>query len=186
MLRESRVLSRVLRPALILTLGSLVASSVDGQRRPPNPRRSQPAVVSQTLGETRLTITYNRPVARGRTLFGGIVRWGEVWCPGADEATTLETTGDVTIATKRLPAGKYTVWAIPGEQEWTMIFSDAVGVWHVPYPGPDRDRLRVNVSPQRGSPVESLAFYFPMSDLRAATLRLHWGETFVDLPIEVP
>jgi hypothetical protein len=138
------------------------------------------------LGDTRLTITYNRPVARGRTLFGGIVRWGETWCPGADEASSLEVNKDIQFAGQILPAGKYTIWAAPGEQEWELILSNAVGVWHVPYPGESQDRLRVKVAAQTGMHMESLAYYFPMSDLRGATLRLHWGETFVEVPIAVP
>lgn len=170
-----------------LLLGMLMVLAVPvGCQRAPRPRRSQPATVSQTLGETRLTIAYNRPVARGRTLFGGIVPWDEVWCPCADEATSLETTADIVIGGQPLPAGKYTIWAIPGETEWTLIFSNAVDVWHIPYPGPAKDRVRLTLQPQTGPHMESLAFYFPMSDLRAATLRLHWGTTYIELPIALP
>jgi len=185
MIRETSRRRHAVRAVLIGATLVLAAEPMACQRAP-RPRRSQPATVSQTVGDARLTITYNRPVARGRTLFGGIVRWGDTWCPGADEATALETTADLMFGGQRLPQGKYTIWAVPGESEWQLIFSNAVNVWHVPYPGADQDRMRVKLTPQKGPHMESLAFYFPMSDLRAATLRLHWGETFVEVPIEVP
>ena len=171
----------------LLLLGTLMLVAAPlGCQPAPNPRRSQPATVSQTLGDVRLTLAYNRPVARGRTLFGGIVPWGQVWCPCADEATSLETSADIMLGGQRLPEGKYTIWAIPGETEWTLIFSNAVNVWHIPYPGAAKDRLRLTLAPQTGPNMESLAFYFPMSDLRAATLRLHWGTTYIEIPIELP
>ena len=81
---------------------------------------SQSGSVSQTIANTELTITYDRPVARGRALFGGIVPYGEIWNPGANDATAITLSRAVTINGHRLDAGKYSIWAIPGEREWTV------------------------------------------------------------------
>ncbi|HLB82754.1 MAG TPA: DUF2911 domain-containing protein [Gemmatimonadales bacterium] len=153
---------------------------------PAQARKSQHATVTQAIGATQVTIAYNRPVARGRKLFGELVPWGKVWCPGADEATTIALGKDVVVAGQPLAAGKYSIWAIPGPDEWTLIFSRAADVFHVPYPGPAQDALRVKVKPQAGPFMEALAFYFPAADADRALLNLHWGETVVQVPLAVP
>ncbi len=148
-------------------------------------RPSQHASVTQQIGSTQVTIVYNRPSARGRTLFGkdGVVAWGRVWCPGADAAGTIAVSTDVTIGGQPLAAGKYSIWAIPGPDEWTLIFSRAADVFHVPYPGESKDALRLKVKPQAGPFMESLAYYFPAVDGDRALLNLHWGETVVQVPL---
>ena len=153
---------------------------------PAQARKSQHATVMQAFGATEVTIVYNRPGARGRKLFGDLVPWGKVWCPGADEATTISITKDVLVAGQRLAAGTYSIWAIPGPDEWTLIFSKAADVFHIPYPGPTRDALRVTVKPQAGPFMEALAFYFPAADADRALLNLHWGETVVQVPLAAP
>ena len=160
--------------------------AVPGAALPAQARKSQHATVMQAMGATEVTIVYNRPAARGRKLFGELVPWGKVWCPGADQATTLAVTRDVLVAGQRLPAGKYSIWAIPGPAEWTVIFSKAADVFHIPYPGPDQDALRVTVKPQAGQFMEALAFYFPAADADRAVLNLHWGETVVPVPLAAP
>ena len=149
-------------------------------------RWSQPASVMQAIGATQVTIAYNRPRARGRKLFGELVPWGKVWCPGADEATTIAITKDVLVAGQRLAAGKYSIWAIPGPAEWTLIFSKAADVFHIPYPGPAQDALRITVKPQAGPFMDALAFYFPAVDAERALLNLHWGETVVQVSLAAP
>ena len=146
---------------------------------------SQSGSVSQTIANTELTITYDRPVARGRELFGGIIPYGEIWNPGANDATAITLSRAVTINGNRLDAGKYSIWAIPGEPEWTVIFSRAADVFHQPYPGEEHDALRLTIAPTTGDYVETLAFYFPVVEKKDAELRLHWGETIVPFAITV-
>src|SRR5215510_3032311 len=119
---------------------------------------SQHGTIAQRVGFTDITISYNRPVARGRTLFGGLVKWGRVWHPGADSATTIRFSKDVTVEGQSLAAGQYTLWAIPDTASWTVIFSRALHVFHIPYPGESHDALRVTVSPEQGSYMEVLAY----------------------------
>jgi len=160
---------------LVLGCGALAAQE----------RQSPPASLTQTIGATQVTVVYNRPSARGRKLFGGVVAWGKVWCPGADEATTLAVSKDVLVAGQPLAAGKYSVWAIPTPEAWTLIFSKAASVFHVPYPGAAQDALRITLKPVAGPFFETLAFYFPTVGADRALLDLHWGETIVEIPISV-
>jgi hypothetical protein len=149
-------------------------------------RKSQAAAVSQRIANTEITITYSRPVARGRDLFGGIVPFEQVWNPGADQATAIALNGDVHVNDQALAAGKYSVWAVPRSESWTMILNKAGDVYHDKYPGEAQDALRFDVRPERGPHMEALMFYFPVVEGKDAVLRLHWGEVMVPLSIRVP
>ncbi len=147
---------------------------------------SQSGSVWQQIANTEVTITYDRPVARGRELFGGIVSFGEIWNPGANDATAIAFSRDVTINGNALPAGKYSLWAIPDPNRWTIIFSRAADVFHEPYPGEEHDALRFMATPGFGTHMETLAFYFAEVERKDAELRLHWGETYIPFNITVP
>ena len=147
--------------------------------------RSQRGTVSQKIANTELTIEYGRPVARGRALFGALVPYGRVWHPGADQGTTLQTTRAIELNGKPLPAGRYSLWTVPGEKGWTFIFSKNADAFHTSYPGEALDALRVDITPETGAHMESMAFYFPAVDGKDATLRLHWGTVVVPMSIKV-
>ena len=148
--------------------------------------KSQSGSVFQRVANTDIEVVYDRPVARGRELFGGIVAYDEVWNPGANDATAVSFSRDVTVNGEALAAGKYSIWAIPRAGDWTVIFSRAADVYHTPYPGENQDALRLTITPQRGDHMETLAFYFPMVEGKETELRLHWGETVVLMLIKVP
>ena len=149
-------------------------------------QKSQSGAVFQRVANTDIEVVYDRPVARGRELFGGIVAYEEVWSPGANDATTVSFSRDVTINGELLPAGRYSLWAIPTLGDWTLIFSRAADVYHTPYPGDDQDVLRLTVTPRQADYLETLAFYFPMVEGKDVELRLHWGDTVVPMMITVP
>ena len=148
--------------------------------------KSQAAAVSQRIANTEITITYSRPVARGRELFGALVSYDQVWNPGADQATAMALTRDVQINKQPLTSGKYSLWAIPRRESWTIIFSRAADVYHTPYPGANQDALRIEAQPEQGPHMEALGFYFPVVEGKGAVLRLHWGNVMVPLSITVP
>jgi hypothetical protein len=148
--------------------------------------KSQAAAVSQRIANTELTITYSRPVARGRELFGALVPYDQVWNPGADQATAIAITRDIQVDGQSLAAGKYSLWVVPRPETWTVIFSTASDVYHTPYPGEGQDALRLEVRPEPGPHMEVLAFYFPIVEGKDAVLRLHWGGVIVPLSIRVP
>ena len=147
---------------------------VSAQDPPPKIKPSQHGSVSQRIADTTITVEYNRPVARGRELFGKLVPYGRIWCPCADDATTVEVSSGVTIEGKELAAGRYSLWTEPEPDRWTLIFNKNANVWHTRYPE-GQDALRVQVTPRTGSHMETLAFYFPVVDGKKAELALQWG-----------
>jgi hypothetical protein len=149
-------------------------------------RKSQAAAVAQRVANTEITVTYSRPVARGRALFGALVPYEQVWSPGADQATAVAFTREVFINDAPLAAGKYSLWIVPRPDTWTVIFSTAADVYHTPYPGEDLDALRLDVRPESGPHTEVLTFSFPMVEGKDAVLQLHWGDRLLPLAIRVP
>lgn len=148
---------------------------------------SQRGSVTQNVALTAISIEYGRPVARGRALFGQLVPWDSIWHPGADSATRIAFDHDVLIEGKPLQAGEYSLWLIPREHAaWTVIVSRAARTFHKPYPGAEFEALRVDVTPQAASHMESFAIYFNTVLRDEATLRLHWGTTAVPIRIRAP
>jgi len=148
---------------------------------------SQRGSVSQMIAFTEVTVTYGRPVARGRVLFGALVPWDSVWHPGADSATVIRFSRDVLLEGREVKAGEYSLWLIPRERgPWTLILSRAAHVFHTPYPGAGRDALRVELEPETLSHMESLAIYFPKVLRDEGGLRLHWGTLGVTAGVRAP
>jgi hypothetical protein len=173
-------------PRLGCWLVVLLTVSAYGANAQERIRPSQHGTVTQRVGFTDITISYHRPVARGRTLFGDVIAWGRVWTPGADSATTIQFSRDVQVEDQPLGAGTYSMWVIPHQNEpWTVVFNRAIHIWHTPYPGAQQDALRVTVAPEVGTQMEVLAFYFPLVAADSATLRLHWGTTILPLRVRV-
>lgn len=103
-----------------------------------------------TVGGAAVEVNYSQPSARGRTIMGGLVPYGEVWRTGANAATTISFDKDVQIEGKSLAAGTYSLYTIPGKEKWTIIFNSATGQWGTQYPE-DKDALRVEVPAGKAS-----------------------------------
>ncbi len=178
-------MGRRLSGGVLIGVLALTAAAAPRPARAQGIPFSQHGTVSQRVGYTDISIEYNRPVARGRRLFGdhAVVPYGQIWHPGADSATTITFSKAVLIEGRPLAAGSYTLWTLPGPEEWTVIFSRAVHVFHIPYPGERQDVLRVTVKPEAGAHMDALAYYFPVVAPDSAVLRLHWGETVVPVRI---
>lgn len=150
---------------------------------------SQRAIVAQTVAFTEITVQYGRPVARGRTLFGdsAVVRWDRIWHPGADSATRIAFDHDLQLEGHNVKAGEYSLWLLPrATGPWTLILSRAAHAFHTPYPGAEQDAVRLDLSPERGAHMETLAIYFPVVLRDDAVLRIHWGETIIPVRIKAP
>jgi len=171
--------------ATLLALGLAAPAAARQQEGPP---ASQHATVSQTVNRTVITIAYDRPVARGRKLFGedGIVVSGALWTPGANRATTLEFSTDVTVVGQAVPAGRYSLWTIPRDSAWTVILNRTWDSHHAIYPGEAGEVLRAAIETTTGAHMETLALYFPVVGPGSTTLHVHWGETVLPIRIEVP
>jgi hypothetical protein len=171
----------------LLVLVAALAQHSTQSIHAPAIKPSQHGTVTQRVAGTLITVDYNRPVARGRELFGALVPYDKVWCPGADYCTTITVSTDVTIEGHALPAGTYSLWAKPGAAKWTVIVNRAQLIFHTSYQSvADQDILTLEVTPRTGSHMETLAFYFPLVDAKHAELVFHWGTVVVPLAIDVP
>ena len=124
------------------------------------PRASQHAVVTQRIGITDVTINYHRPVVNKRKVWGGLVPYGDVWRAGANENTTIAFSDPVSVEGKTLPKGTYGLHMIPGENEWTVIFSKNSTSWGSFTYDQKEDALRVAVKPQSTDFHEALTYDF--------------------------
>jgi hypothetical protein len=174
---------RVLLPALLLLLGA-VAPTVAQERGNEEPRTSPNAAVSQTIGTTEVRITYGRPQVNDRTIFGGLVSYGEVWRTGANEATTISFSDDVMVEGESLAAGTYSLYTIPGPESWTLIFNDVANQWGTQY-NQGEDVLRVDVTPESAPFHEMMTFRFGNVTNTSGTAALLWAETRVPFEIQV-
>jgi len=149
-------------------------------------RASPNAAVSQTIGTTEVRITYGRPSVNDRTIFAsdGLVPYGDVWRTGANEATTISFSSDVTVQGESLSAGTYSVYTIPGEESWTIIFNDAANQWGTEY-DESEDVLRVEATPESAPQREMMMFYFREVSDSSGTCVLHWADVQVPFTISV-
>jgi hypothetical protein len=127
-------------------------------------RPSPPATATGKIGKANVTISYSSPSVKGRKVWGDLVPYGKVWRAGANEATIFETDAELTIGGKKLPAGKYSLFAMAGEKEWTFIFNSETGQWGIKKGGDanlDRakDVLTVTAKPKKSAaPNEKLVY----------------------------
>jgi hypothetical protein len=166
----------------LLAVGAFLAASTTACAQETN-RKSQLGVVTQWVAGTKVEITYRRPVARGRALFGALVPFGKMWTPSADSAARITTSGPLHINGAALPAGSYSIWATPDSAAWTISFNSNAVLFHLRVPTTG-EVLQVHAKPQTGDHVETLMFAFPMVDGDSARLELRWGTTVVPLTIK--
>ena len=176
---------RSVRP-LLLALAALSAVPAGAQNRTlTTPELSPHARVEQTVGLTDLVVDYHRPATRGRAIYGDLVPFGEVWRAGANENTVFETSTDVMVEGQPLAAGRYGLHTIPGETEWTVIFSTMADAWGSYSYEEAEDALRVTVMSREAPHAERLAYRFDAPNEDGATLVLHWAEREVPVAITV-
>jgi len=149
------------------------------------PRQSQHAVVMQRIGITDITVNYHRPLANGRQIWGKVVPYGEVWRAGANENTTVTFTDPVTIEGKPLDKGTYGLHMIPGENQWTVIFSKMSTAWGSFSYKQDEDALRVTVKPQTTDLHDALSYDFDDVKPDSAVVTLRWDKVAVPFKVEV-
>ena len=122
-------------------------------------RPSPPRTASGAIGEMAVEINYSSPSVKGRKIWGGLVPYSEVWRTGANEATTISFSKTVLVEGKKLAAGKYSLFTIPKEGKWTVIFNTVADQWGAYEYDKAKDALRVEVTPQPlNEPVEMLEF----------------------------
>ncbi|MGA8807357.1 MAG: DUF2911 domain-containing protein [Thermoanaerobaculia bacterium] len=156
----------------------LVASLPLAAQTPPPalklPRVSQHMVTTATVGLTDITVDYSRPAVKGRAIWGGLVPYDQVWRTGANEATQITFSDDVTINGQPLPKGTYSLHTIPGKDSWTIIFNKTAKQWgSFNYKQAD-DALRVTAKPEKATFHELMSIEFPQVTNDNATLAIRW------------
>lgn len=167
---------------LLFAISTIVTAqmsmSQDKSKRPSPPANAE---CKFSDGKT-IKVDYSSPRAKGRKIFGNssekaLVSYGEVWRTGANEASALVTTANVTVGDKEVPAGSYTLFTIPKADAWTLIISKKTGEWGTDYPGEKEDLARVPMSVAKTSgPVENFTIAFDHAG-KKCTLRMEWENT---------
>ena len=180
------MLKLFLRSLLVLQSLLLLGSTVHAQSFVLDlPRPSQHAVVTQRIGITDVTINYHRPMVNKRKVWGGLVPYGQVWRAGANENTIVEFTDAVTIEDKPLAKGAYGLHMIPGENEWTVIFSKNSTSWGSFTYDQAEDALRVTVKPQASEFHEALTYDFDDVKPDSTLVTLRWEKVAVPFKVGV-
>ncbi|HEY2721006.1 MAG TPA: DUF2911 domain-containing protein [Chitinophagaceae bacterium] len=147
-----------------LGMSAMLFSSMIWAQGDKSSRPSPPATATGKAGAATITINYSSPAVKGRKIWGDLVPYDKVWRAGANEATIFETDKDIMVEGKPLKAGKYSLYAIPGEKEWTIIFNSQTGQWGIKMDGsttedPSKDVLRVKVKPQKSKAFQERMNY---------------------------
>lgn len=146
--------SIVLKYCLAMTMGALLLSSSVYAQKDKSKRASPPETATGKVDGATITIDYSSPSVKGRKIWGDLVPYDKVWRAGANEATIFTTDKDIKVDGKSLPAGKYSLYAIPGEKEWTIILNSQTGQWGIKMDGsttedPAKDVVKVMVKPMK-------------------------------------
>jgi hypothetical protein len=144
---------------------------------------SPAASVSQTVGLTDIAVTYHRPGVRGREIWGKLVPYDKVWRAGANEATTVSFSDDVTIAGKQVKAGMYAFFVIPGQREWTVILNSQAKQWGAYSYDSTKDVAKFSMKPEAAPNEERLSYSF--TDLMGSSVKLVLRWEKISLPITI-
>jgi hypothetical protein len=131
--------------------------------------------VQTTIGKTTIKLRYSRPAVRGREIFGRVVPWDRFWRTGADAATKISIDWPLWFNGKELPAGEYSIFTMPSQKGWTLLFNKDANIWGTEY-NPDHDVLRVPMSAERlPSPAELLTIdVYPSGDGDGGAIEISW------------
>jgi hypothetical protein len=166
--------------AAVCLLVCLAASAL-AQQQVLSPRDS---VVLALDSASVISVDYGRPSMRGRAIMGGLLPWGKIWRTGANLATHLHTTFDMTLGGMPIPRGTYTIYSIPDPVHWTVIVNNQTGQWGTQY-DPRQDRARITVAPRTlTSPIDTFRVSLAPGGRSAGTLRLAWERTVLEIPFE--
>lgn len=171
-------MKKVFSVALIVSLVTFAQHGIaqdDKSKRP-----SPPATATATLPSGAvITINYSQPSIKGRKLGTDVAPFGKVWRTGANEATTFETTKEVKVNGNVLPAGKYSMYTIPGENEWTVILNKIWNQWGTRYSDKE-DVFRFTAKPAKGDFMEQMNIGINAEGI----VSLKWANTMINFHVE--
>ena len=174
---------------LSLLLASTLVASTELCAQAPKvdlPQPSPTCTLKQHVGLTDIEIVYSRPSMKGRTIYGGLVPFNAVWRTGANASTKISVSTPVKLNGNDIPAGKYALYTIPGEQEWTIIISRDTAASIFNY-SPTNDLVRFKVTPVqlKDTPIETFTIEFNHIRDESANINLAWDKTVVPIKLEL-
>jgi hypothetical protein len=171
-----------------LLLACFLAAGISVQAQIETPQPSPSAKIMQTVGLTEVTIEYSRPAMRGRTIFGDLVPYDQLWRTGANANTTIEFSDDVTIGESAVKAGKYAIFTKPGKDTWEVILYNDTSNWGTPRAWDESKVVATAVAPVNKMPYKTESFTIGINNLSSnkADLEFSWEKTLVVVPFAVP
>lgn len=165
--------------AIIILIAGSFSANAQGQRQSPK------VTVTGKVDDANVTITYSSPSVKGRKIWGELVPYGKVWRSGANEATILETDKELKVAGKELPAGKYSLYTLPGEKEWQVIINSQTGQWGIERSGettrkPENDILVASVKPKHTDTMQESLVYL----IQDNEIVIKWENLEVPVPVK--
>ena len=172
---------------VILALAAFAYAQQDKSKRP-----SPPGNAEITLNGKKITVDYSRPHTHDpktheqRKMIGGTEPYGKPWRAGANEATAFVTEGDLDVGGKTVPAGSYTLYALPEPGKMTLIISKKTGQWGIPYPGEQDDfaRIPMEFNGNTGKDTEQFTISLDKQGEGSAVMRLAWENWEASVPIK--
>ncbi|MDX5325361.1 MAG: DUF2911 domain-containing protein [Bacteroidota bacterium] len=150
------------------------------------PQPSPSATVMQRVGLTDVTINFSRPGVKDRVIFGELVPYDQLWRTGANKATAVTFSTDVMIDGKTLPAGTYSLFTIPGKDNWTLIFNKETELWGTNGYDEAKDALRVDAKPMTSAnKVQNMMIEVDNVSSEGAHLIFAWDNVRVAVPFTV-
>lgn len=147
-------------------------------------RKSPIAIATTKYSGTYIKVVYGQPYRRGRTIFGDLEPYGEVWRTGANEATEITVTKTILMGDQAVYPGTYALFTIPNPESWTIILNNELGQWGAFNYDENRDYLRMEFPvTQLEEPVEAFTIEFSEPRRSMTTMTLKWDVVQVDIPI---
>jgi hypothetical protein len=169
--------------SLLLVIAFISAATLGAHAQ--GAKQSPKSTATGKVGDATVTITYSSPSVKGRKIWGDLVPYDKVWRSGANEATILETDKEIKIGDKKIPAGKYSLYTLPGEKEWQVIINSQTGQWGVQRSGettrnPENDVAVVKVKPTHSDTMQESLVYL----VNQKEIVLKWENVEVAVPVK--
>lgn len=165
----------------LLIFGLFVGTSFTAQAQDKAERASPPKEVTATVGSNEVTVTYNAPQKKDRKVFGELVAYDKVWRTGANEAATISFSKDAKVGGQAVKAGKYGLFTIPGEKEWTIILNEVWDQWGAYNYDESKDVVRFTTKTLKSRGITE---DFTIKVDKNGMVMMMWDDTSVSFKVE--
>lgn len=183
---DMKLITQIIASAVVCSSLVLSAEHANAQQDFEVPVTNPRGVIRQRIAATDIEVSYNRPSVKGRTIFGGLIPYGQVWRTGSDASTKISFSTPVFVNGKNVAAGTYELFTIPGEKEWTIILQPSRNQWGSYGYKEEFDAHRsVVASQQLTESMETFTVSFDQVTSKSADLSLSWARVRVAIPITI-